>query len=245
MYSKKTKQQKLSIIVPVYNEEIRAVNLYTLHKLFSKKKYIKEYIVVNDGSTDSTLAQLRTIQRKTGMSIVSYKKNKGKGYAIKRGIEQARGTHCVIVDVDLSTDMKALDLALPLLNNYNVVIGTRKNTEATLLERQPLVRETMGKIFTLISQIITGVQVSDFTCGFKCYETSLVKRIARQQKIMRWAFDNEYLYLAKKAGQEIAEIPVVWKNDKKTKVRFPHDIITSFVDILKIRILDLLGYYHI
>lgn len=244
MRSKKKSNHKLSIIIPVYNEEIRVVNIYTLHKVLNKKKYIKEYIVVNDGSTDSTLAQLRTIQRKTGISIVSYKKNRGKGYAIKRGIEKSKGTHIVIIDVDLSTDMRVIEDIVPLLDTHNVIIGTRKNPKAHLVERQPMVRELMGKVFTFISQIITGVNVSDFTCGFKCYEASLAKTIAKKQKIFRWAFDNEYLFLAYKSGAKIVEVPVTWKNDKKTKVRFPHDVISSFIDVVRIRIVDLMGGYH-
>jgi len=244
MRSKKNNNPKISIIVPVYNEEIRVVNLYTLHKLLSKKKYIHEYIVVNDGSVDSTLSQLRTIQKKLKIKIESYKKNRGKGYAIKRGIEKARGTHALIIDVDLSTDMSALDGVMPFLKKYNVVIGTRKNPKAKLLQRQPWLRESMGKVFTFISQMITGVAISDFTCGFKCYEMALAKRIAKKQVIHRWAYDNEYLYLSKKIGNEIREIPVVWKNDGKTKVRFPHDIIVSFIDILRIRIADIMGHYN-
>jgi dolichyl-phosphate beta-glucosyltransferase len=245
MYSKKTKQPQISIIIPVYNEEVRVVNLYTLHKLLNKKKYIKEFIAVNDGSIDSTLAQLRTIQRKTGLCIESYKKNRGKGYAIKRGIEKAKGTHVIITDVDMSTDMRVVGDIIPLLASHKVIIGTRKNPGARLIERQPLLREIMGKAFTYISQIVTGINVSDFTCGFKCYETTLAKTIAKKQKIYRWAFDNEYLFVANKLGAKIIEVPVIWKNDPKTKVRFPQDIITSLFDIIRIRITDLLGGYTV
>jgi dolichyl-phosphate beta-glucosyltransferase len=234
--TKKINKVLLSIVVPVFNEEIRVNNLYKLHEHITKKKYIKECIVVNDGSSDTTLSQLRTIRLKTKIKIVSYKKNRGKGYAIKKGIEKATGTHAVIMDVDLSTDLRVLDELIPLLKTERVVVGTRKNPHATLIQRQPVLREMMGRAFTTLSQWVTGVTVSDFTCGLKCYEMGVAKKIAKLQKIDRWAFDNEYLYLASKMGIHIAEIPVIWKNDRKTKVRFPQDILTSLRDLLRIRL---------
>lgn len=239
--TKKIKRPHLSIIVPVFNEEIRVNNLYKLHEFIAKKKYIKECIVVNDGSTDTTLSQLRTIRNKTNITIISYKKNKGKGYAIKKGIERATGTHTVIMDVDLSTDLRVLDELVPLLKTEKIVVGTRKNPRATLIQRQPVLREMMGRGFTALSQWLMGVYVSDFTCGLKCYEIGVAKKIAKLQRIDRWAFDNEYLYLASKMGIHIAEVPVVWKNDRKTKVRFPQDILTSLRDLLRIR----MGRYEI
>ena len=240
----KSKPIALSVIVPVYNEEERVHNLAQLCMFLAGKKYIRECIVVNDGSIDRTLTLLHALQKKYRFHLISYKKNRGKGYAIKKGIEQAKGSHVVFVDVDLSTDLSAFDHLLKMLPHAHIVIGTRKNKHAELVERQSLLRESMGRFFTFLSQIISGVFVSDFTCGFKCFERTIAGKIARKQRIYGWAYDVEYLYLGKKMGSKIAELPVKWKNDQRTKVRFPQDIITSLRDICLIRLQDVGGLYR-
>lgn len=94
----------------------------------------------------------------------------------------------------------------------------------------------MGRVFTKLSQIFTGVPVSDFTCGFKCFSKKSTQIIFSKQRINRWGFDAEVLFLSKLYGFSIKEVPVVWKNDSGSKVRFPQDIITSCFDLFRIRI---------
>jgi hypothetical protein len=123
------------------------------------------------------------------------------------------------------------------------VVGTRKNDKAVLLQRQTRVREEMGKLFTSLSQKIVGVGVSDFTCGFKCFSKTAAKSIFSKQRIDGWAFDAESLFLAKKYGFPVSEFPVEWKDVRGTKVRFPQDAILSFINLIQIRINDILEKY--
>lgn len=244
MYStKKRKPIKLSIIIPVYNEEKRIHNLFEIDSFAKNKRYIRELIVVNDGSKDKTLPILKRYKEKIHFNLVSYSKNKGKGYAIKRGVEKARGSHIVFMDIDLSTPPETFVLLEKNISKADVIIGTRKNETAILLEHQPFIRENMGKFFTWLSQQMLSVLVSDFTCGFKCFSKNSARKIFAKQRIKRWAFDSETLFLAKKYGFSLWELPVKWTDQKGTKVRFPQDVIGSFIDLISIRLNDVLGKY--
>lgn len=242
MHSAK-KPIKISLIIPIFNEEERIYNLNTLWDYIENRKYIKELIVVNDGSTDKSLTLLMNFQKKTKCKLISYRKNKGKGYAIKKGILSARGTHVVFMDVDLSTPPKMLDGLKKIVRHTDIIVGTRKNNKAILLQRQPRIREVMGAFFTSISQKIIGVNVSDYTCGFKSFSKKAAKKIFAKLRINRWAFDAESLFLAKKYGFSISEFPVEWRDIKGTKVQFPQDAIQSFLDLIQIRLNDIFEKY--
>lgn len=228
------KKIKLSLIIPVYNEEKRIHNLKSIISYVKKSKKISEIIVVNDGSTDRTNKLLKDIAGTHPIIIISYKKNRGKGHAIKKGVLAAKGTHVVFIDIDLSTPLSTLGLLIKQIPHFDIVIGTRKNKEAKLKQRQPILRELMGKSFTFLSQTLLKVYVTDFTCGFKCFTKKAAVKIFSQQKIERWSFDAEALFLAKKMNFTIGEIPVVWKNDPNTKVKFPRDLIISTHELFKI-----------
>jgi len=234
---------KISLVIPIFNEEERAYNLYILWRYIKNKKYIKELILVNDGSTDKTLTLLKEFKKKARCKIISYRKNKGKGYAVKKGVLSARGTHIAFIDIDLSTPPKMIGELNKIIKNNDVIVGTRKNNNAILLKRQAKMRELMGTFFTSLSQRITGVEVSDFTCGFKCFRKRAALKIFSKQRVDGWAFDAESLFLAHKYGFSINELPVEWTNMKGTKVRFPQDAIQSFLDLIRIRINDILEKY--
>lgn len=242
MHSTK-KTIKISLVVPLFNEGERIHNLDILWSSIKNKKYIRELILVNDGSTDKTLPLLKEFQKKTKCILISYRKNKGKGYAIRKGVVVSRGSHVVFMDMDLSTPPKMLLELKKIIDNSDIIVGTRKNNKAVLLQRQSRVREMMGKLFTFLSQKIMGVDVSDFTCGFKCFSKKAAKKIFAKQRIDRWAFDAESLFLAHKYGFSIRELPVQWSDVKGTKVRFPQDAIQSFVDLIQIKINDLFEKY--
>lgn len=225
----------LSIIVPVYNETSRLHNLASIHKYFDEQSFPFELIVVDDGSTDSTLKQLKTMEKKLKLKIFSYPKNHGKGYAIKTGMKAASGDFLLFTDVDLSTPLDQFQNFLPFLDKFDVIIGTRKNSQAKLIKRQPILRELLGKFFTFISQKTLSVDVSDFTCGFKCFSKRAAKEIFSRALIERWGFDSEILFLAKKKHFKLKEVSVSWKNDPNSKVRFPQDIIRSLQELYLIR----------
>ncbi len=233
----------LSIIVPIYNESERIHNLSTLSAFFQDHSFTSELVIVDDGSTDETLKRIEGLSLAPNAKLISYNQNRGKGYAIKTGMLAATGDVRLFTDVDLSTPLREFNKFLPHIDKNHIVMGSRKIEGAQVLQHQAKVRETLGKGFTFISNLILHLTVSDFTCGFKCFSKRSAEQIFQKLTIDRWGFDAEILYIAKKKTFSVKEIPVVWINDPHTKVKFPHDLIRSFLDLIQIRLNDLRGLY--
>lgn len=240
----KIKQPFLSIIIPLFDEEKRIKNLKKITSYLRAQKFSWEIIVVNDGSTDRTYKRLLELKKKLRFKLLSYSENLGKGFAIKTGMLNAKGKFRLFLDIDLSTPITEIENFIPHLKKYDIVIGSRKLKNSILITRQPLLREHLGKMFTLLSQIILQVNISDFTCGFKCFSQNAAKQIFTRQTINRWGVDSEILYIGKNKKLSIKEIPVSWKDDPRTKVKFPKDIINSLVELIKIRLNSTRGLYN-
>lgn len=239
----RSKQLFLSVVIPLFNEEYRTKNIVSIINYLSAKHFTWELVLANDGSTDKTLRQIRRFQNDK-IKVLSYPHNRGKGYAVKSGMLMAVGKHRLFLDIDLATPISEFDKFIPLLGTSDILIGTRKGKGSVILVHQPWLRETLGKCFTLISRLILGVSVSDFTCGFKCFTGMSAKKVFELSVISRWGFDSEILYLGKRNNLSILEVPIVWQNDSRTRVRFPQDLIRSFVELISIRINSLRGIYE-
>lgn len=234
-----TNNPYLSVIIPLYNEQNRVHDsLVKVYRFLDQQKFSYEVILINDGSRDNTLLKLNKLSKKFKFQLVSYNKNKGKGVAIKKGMLAAKGRFRLFTDIDLSTPIQEMRKFFPYFSKHDILIGSRKMKGSNLKKRQSLIRENLGKGFTFLSQLTLNLDTSDFTCGFKCFSKKATMQIFPKQKLHRWGFDSEILFIAKLLGLSIKEIPVVWSNDPKSKVRFPQDILLSLLDLLKIR------YYH-
>lgn len=233
---------KLSVIVPVFNEEERftkpASTLYSyLLKTFPKNTW--ELIFVNDGSTDKTLQTLKTFTELHRKSIyVSYKINRGKGYAISQGVNKARGTFIFFMDIDLSVKPKELARALTVFkkNKIGVVIGSRRVEGSVIKVHQPKLRETMGHYYTLLTSTLLGLPLADLTCGFKGFKKKVAKDVFKKLVATRWSFDAEVLYRANKKNYSIYELPITWEHVGNSKVNVGFDAIRSFIEVVKIKI---------
>ncbi len=235
---------RLSVIIPVYNEENRINNLPKVDKYFRERIGKYELIVIDDGSTDKTLDFLNKFKSDIDFKILTYPVNRGKGYAVKTGMLHASGDYRLFLDIDLSTSPEEFEKFESFLNDADILIGTRKSNKRSLIKRQPFLREFMGKGFTLLSKLILNVKTTDFTCGFKIFSANAADQIFSKVTIERWGFDSEALFLAKKLHFKVMEISVDWKNDPRTRVRFPQDVIRSFLDLLKIISNNLIGVYN-
>jgi dolichyl-phosphate beta-glucosyltransferase len=227
-----------SVVVPCYNESKRVGNLVKILRYLRGLDKPWELIVVDDGSIDDTLDRLKSLNKKLDFKLISYKNNRGKGYAVKTGMLAAAGEFRLFMDVDLSTPIEEIEHFSKFVDQYDLIIGTRKIKGAKVVVHQPILREYLGAAFTLLSQLILNTNVSDFTCGFKCFSRVAAKRIFRKTRIFRWGFDSETLFLSKKYGFSVKEVPVVWKNDERTRVRFPNDIVNSLGELIAIRYFD-------
>jgi dolichyl-phosphate beta-glucosyltransferase len=235
----------LSIVIPVYNEEKRVEKaVKALDKYLTSQEFLTEVIFVDDGSVDETVETIKKLGPNFNYRILRYKPNRGKGYAIKQGMLSAGGRYLLFMDVDMSTPIEEFDKFRPLIKeNSHVLIGTRKTKGAQIKKRQKLFRQKLGEVFTLLSNTFIVNGVTDFTCGFKLFSREAGKKVFTKQKIERWGFDSEILFLANKHGYNIEEIPVTWTNDERTKVNLLKDVTRSLSDLVRIRLNNFRGLY--
>lgn len=235
----------LSLVIPVYNESKRLDRLFqALQKGVELSGVcIERLIFVDDGSTDYTERKLAAnkdrIEQATRaeVRIVSYTPNKGKGYAVRKGLQESASDYTLFMDADMSTPLTELVKFVPYFKKSTpVIIGTRKNGHSTVIKHQPLYRELLGKGFTLLSQLILNTWVTDFTCGFKALAREAKEQICQSATVNRWSYDAEFLFLAQSFGYRIQEVPVVWSNDERTKVNLMVDIPKTLLDLFAIRV---------
>ena len=224
----------LSIIIPCYNEaEVIKDNINNRVIPYLKYKNVKyEIILVNDGSTDNTLDEMMSLQ---GVNVVSYTPNRGKGYAVKQGLIEAKGDYILFMDADLSTDLKAIEDVIQFQKDYDFIIGSRHHKASVLVKKQSLFRRFIGLGCRILVNMKFHFHFSDTQCGFKAMSKPMAKLFIEKQTIDDFAFDVEYLYIAKLNKKKIKEIPVVWENDKSSTVSPLHSSIIFFKDLKVIK----------
>jgi len=228
----------VSLIVPAFNEEARiGKSLDLILDFLQSQRYSFEVIIADDGSRDGTVELVRDrFGRHSNVKILSQLRNQGKGEAVKQGMLSASGDYLFFSDADLSVPIESLPAFLARLENHcDVIIGTRKKAGALIEVHQPFYREFMGKTYTMLSNWILTLQLSDFTCGFKGFRREAAKVLFSLQRLKNWSFDSEILYLAQLKDYKIDEIPVTWRDDKATKVKLWRDAVSSFLGLVKIR----------
>jgi dolichyl-phosphate beta-glucosyltransferase len=235
----------LSVVIPAYNEEkIIKKNLRKIMTYLDKKKYTWQIVAVDDGSRDKTSKQVKKIKTKR-IKLITFEKNQGKGAALKKGFEEATGEYIIFMDSDLSVPLNHIDNLLGYFQKgYEVVIGSRRVEGSKIEVHQPIMRESMGRVFTYLTRKIAGVNLRDFTCGFKGFTREAGKRIFGLSRVKRWSYDAEILFLANKFGYQIKEVPVSWKNRPESRVVLGVDTFTSFRDLLVVRLNYILGKYN-
>jgi dolichyl-phosphate beta-glucosyltransferase len=237
----------LSVVIPAYNEEPRIEKtLERVYRYLSRKEYPFEVIVVDDGSTDSTINVAKGFTAPLGcLRIFENGTNRGKGFSVRKGVEHARGDYILFSDADLSTPIEDLEKLFPKLleEGYDIAIGSRALRGSDVRVHQPWYREGMGKVFNKMVRMFTLRGFKDTQCGFKLFEASAAKDIFPRQKIERFSFDVEALYLARKKGYRVAEVPITWYNSPRSRVSIAADPFQMFMDVIRIRYYDWKGYY--
>jgi len=229
----------LSIVIPAYNEENNILkSIKSIETYFDSKKGKYEIIIVNDGSKDRTEKIVKELKEKDRkIRLINNPGNKGKGYAVKNGVLNSTGDSILLVDADLFMSIAEYEkLKLWFDRGYAFCIGSKKIKGAKI--KQAFYRKFMGSFFSFLVSSFFVSNIKDTQCGFKLYEAKAAKEIFLKQKINGFGFDVETLFLAKKRGVRIKEVPIsLIQNARDSKVNLIKDSFSMLFDIFKIRLL--------
>jgi dolichyl-phosphate beta-glucosyltransferase len=228
----------ISIIIPAYNEEKRLPKtLASVLEYMSRQNYEWEVVVVDDGSTDGTVSIVKDfISNNSKIKLIENKENHGKGYVVKKGMLASLGERRLFMDADGSTPISEIDkLNLYMDQGYDVAIGSRRVAGSDVKEDQPLHRIFLGWLFRELVDFILPLGVVDSQNGFKMFSGKSAEVLFSRQSVNGWAFDVEILYLARRLGYKVIEVPIVWVNDKETKVTL-RSMMKMIWEVVRVRV---------
>lgn len=244
----------LSIVIPAYNEQdnFSAGALEKVARYLGQRNYSYEVIIVDDGSTDGSIESIQKfVDQKPHWHLIK-NSHLGKAQTVASGIMAATGERVLFSDFDQATPLSEVEKLLPFIKkNYHIVIGSRE-VKGSKREKEPWYRHLMGRVFNFLVSLIALRGIHDTQCGFKLFKANVAKDLFSklvvysqkpEKTAFTGAFDVEVLYLAQKQKLRIAEVPVSWKHIKTSRVNPVKDSLRMFVDLLRIRLTDLLGGY--
>lgn len=244
----------LSVIIPSFNEHsnLHKGLIDSVYGYLSKQAFSFELILADDGSTDGTAQALQKIAEKHQEVRFLGLKHAGKGPTVQQAMLKAFGRYRLYTDFDQSTPIQELQKMLPFFEReYDMVIGSRE-VHGSAREREPFYRHLMGKGFNLMVKLLAVRGIHDTQCGFKIMTGDLVRDIFPKLSVtvkpkadaFTGAFDVELLYLAKKAGYRIAEVPVQWQHVQTQRVSPIKDSSRMFFQLLRIKAAMFTGDYE-
>lgn len=236
---------ELSIVIPAFNEELRLpATLERIAAYLQGSRREGEVLVVDDGSKDRTATVAESFREKIPkLRVVPNGINRGKGYSVRHGVQEARGRIVLFTDADLSAPIEEADKLVDALQNFDVAIGSRAVNRSLITVHESPLREFAGIVFNKIVRLILWLPFVDTQCGFKAFVRERCQIIFEQQTIERFGFDPELLYLARHHGLRAVEIPVRWGHSPATKINMMRDSLQMFLDVFVIRWNSLRGRY--
>ena len=229
----------LSVVIPAYNEDERLPRtLARLHEYYSAQDYPFDVVVVSDGSRDRTADFVREFSvTHPHFSVVEYQPNRGKGYAVRKGMLEAQGDLVLFCDADLATPQEETEKLLAHINQgADVAIGSRPLRESKLEKRQPLYREMLGRLFNHAVQLLAIKGIDDTQCGFKLFTRGASQEVFSRCKLDGFSFDFEALMVARDLGYRIDEVPIRWSHQEGSKVVLLRDGPRMLRDLVRLRL---------
>ena len=245
----------LSVIIPAYNEEpnFKKGTIDEVPKYLEGQNYSYEILIVDDGSEDDTAKLAADFAKKHKNVRVVKNPHQGKAETVKTGVEKAQGELILFTDFDQATPLYEVEKLLPYFPQYDIVIGSRQLPGAKR-EKEPFYRHLMGLVFNLVVQAIAVRGIWDTQAGFKCFKGNVAKDLFGNLKVygrgkkvqgaLVTAFDVELLFIAKKKGYKIKEVPIVWHHVATSRVNPLRDSLRMFRDVVKVRLNDIRGVYQ-
>ena len=240
--------RSLSIVIPAYNEEKRLPDTVgKLEEFLSSRPWrFIEIILVDDGSKDGTARLISDLVSKNPVfRLLSNPGNRGKGYAVRHGVLEAKGEWVLITDADLSSPISELEFLFEAAEkgSFDIAIGSRALNRSLVSVRQSPFREFSGRFFNIVMRTVTGLPFKDTQCGFKLFHARTIQPIFSRQVIEGFGFDVEDMFLAKILGFKVVEVPVRWANVEGTKVSLMSGL-NGFLDLIRVRWYQLKGRYQ-
>ena len=240
--------RSLSIVIPAYNEERRLpATIQRLKWYLAQTDWqFSEIVVVDDGSRDATVRVVQNTEPVGApLRVLRNPENRGKGYAVRNGVQKAKGEWILVTDADLSSPIEELEKLWSAARDSGaqVAIGSRALDRSLVGVHQPWLRESAGKLFNLAARMVTGLPFKDTQCGFKLLEARAAREIFQRQQIERFGFDVEALFIARRLGYAVVEVPVKWNDVAGTKVSAIGGL-AAFLDPLRVRWHEIRGRYR-
>ncbi|MSP19501.1 MAG: glycosyltransferase [Bdellovibrionales bacterium] len=233
---------RVSLIIPAFNEAKKiGFDLDAASRYLESRSFDSEVLVINDGSQDDTQRVAEEISKKLStdkvkFKVLNYGCNRGKGYAIRFGVKQAKGDLIAFADSGLCVPFSFLNQAISQIENgADFAVASRRLKETKIRREQPLYRKVGSKVFWFVVKGLMGVQVSDTQCGFKIYSKKAAQAIFERMKTDGFMFDIEALLIAKKLKLRHAEFAVEWSNDSDTRYHPVWGTLKNFRELSAIR----------
>ncbi len=235
----------LTIVIPAWNEEQRLPGtLEQITAYLDQQSYAAEVLVVENGSTDRTTEIAEAFAARFAYIRVLHSPQ-GKGAAVKMGMLAGRGAYLYVCDTDLAVPIEEIAKFLPpQISEYDVAIASREAPGARRYN-EPFYRHLMGRVYNIIAQLIVVPGIKDTQCGFKCFNRQAARAIFSVQVMSGWGFDVEVLFIARRWGHRVVEVPVNWYYGKGSRISPVKDSLRMLGELWQVRRNGSRGLYDI
>jgi glycosyltransferase involved in cell wall biosynthesis len=238
---------RYSIVIPAYNETARIEGaLSSVSGCIRSRGWDAEVLVVDDGSTDNTAALVESWRREhPEVRLIQNGRNRGKGYSVRNGMLRAAGEIVMFTDADLSSPIEEAERLFAAIDGgADIAIGSRWLIGRRIVHAQPLYRRIFGRCFNALTRTIMRLPFADTQCGFKAFRHEAAQLVFGLQRIERWGFDPEILFIGMKRGLRISEVPVTWGHDERSRISYLRDGMQMLLELVYVRWSALRGRYR-